>query len=123
MSERQTNARLSHVRQELLAPVNAIAGYADILRDEATRLGLPALMPDIERVLESAEALLGLVEGLLDAGTTLTRREGRACQTSRNACFMTSATRSTPSRATARCCSRTSWMLVPFRCARIWSGF
>jgi class 3 adenylate cyclase len=78
LSERQTNARLSHVRQELLAPVNAIAGYADILRDEATRLGLPALMPDIERVLESAEALLGLVEGLLDAGTTLTRREGES---------------------------------------------
>lgn len=78
LSERQTNARLSHVRQELLAPVNAIAGYADILRDEATRLGLLALMPDVERVLESAETLLGLVEGLLDAGTTLTRHEGES---------------------------------------------
>ena len=33
-------ARLAHVRQELLAPVKAIAGYADILRDEDSRLGL-----------------------------------------------------------------------------------
>ena len=76
LSDRQTDARLAHVRQELLAPVNAIAGYADILRDEASRLGLTALMPDIDRVLESAESLLGLVEGLLDAGTTIARREG-----------------------------------------------
>ena len=58
LSDRQTDARLAHVRQELLAPVNAIAGYADILRDEAARLGLPALMPDIDRILASAEALL-----------------------------------------------------------------
>jgi adenylate cyclase len=78
LSDRQANARLAHVRQELLAPVNAIAGYADILRDEASRLGLPALMPDIDRVLEAAEALLGLVEGLLDAGTTMARREGES---------------------------------------------
>jgi class 3 adenylate cyclase/CheY-like chemotaxis protein len=77
-SDRQTDSRLAHVRQELLAPVNAIAGYADILRDEASRLGLPALMPDIERVLEAAEALLSLVEGLLDAGTALTRRQGES---------------------------------------------
>jgi class 3 adenylate cyclase/signal transduction histidine kinase len=78
LSDRQANARLAHVRQELLAPVNAIAGYADILRDEAIQLGLPALTPDIDRILASAEALLGLVEGLLDAGTTTSRREGES---------------------------------------------
>jgi adenylate cyclase len=75
LSDHQTNARLAHVRQELLAPVNAIAGYADILRDEASRLELPALTPDIDRILTSAEALLSLVEGLLDAGTTTARHE------------------------------------------------
>ena len=78
LNDRQTDARLAHVRQELLAPVNAIAGYADILRDEASRLGLRALMPDIDRVLEAAEALLSLIEGLLDAGTALTRHEGES---------------------------------------------
>ncbi|MPR10025.1 adenylate/guanylate cyclase domain-containing protein [Microvirga tunisiensis] len=71
-------ARLAHVRQELLAPVNAIAGYADILRDETDRLGLSSIMPDIERVLASAEALLGIVEGLLDAGTATARHEGES---------------------------------------------
>src|SRR3954451_746961 len=74
----QASARLAHVRQELLAPVNAIAGYADILRDEANQIGLPALTPDIDRILASAEALLSLVEGLLDVRTTTARREGES---------------------------------------------
>src|SRR4051812_2092588 len=78
LSDRQANARLAHVRQELLAPVNAIAGYADILRDDANQQGLPALTPDIDRILASTEALLSLVEGLLDAGTTTARREGES---------------------------------------------
>src|SRR3954468_4290971 len=76
LSDRQANARLAHVRHELLSPVNAIAGYADILRDEATRLELAALIPDIDRILVSAETLLSLVEGLLDAGTTNPRGDG-----------------------------------------------
>jgi class 3 adenylate cyclase/signal transduction histidine kinase len=76
--DNRAGARLAHVRQELLAPVNAIAGYADILRDEATRLGLQALIPDIDRVLEAAAALLGLVEGLLDTGTAIALREGES---------------------------------------------
>jgi len=78
LRDRQTNARLAHVRQELLAPVNAIAGYADILRDEAGRLGLPDLLPDIDRVLEAAGSLLSLVEGLLDSEATLAHFEGES---------------------------------------------
>jgi class 3 adenylate cyclase len=58
--------------------VNAVAGYADILRDEASRLGLAALMPDIDRVLEAADALLNLVEGLLDARSATARRDGES---------------------------------------------
>lgn len=78
LGSREISARLAHVRQELLSPVNAVAGYADILRDEASRLGLTALMPDIDRVLEAAEALLNLVEGLLDARNATARREGES---------------------------------------------
>lgn len=59
-------ARLANVRQELLAPVSAIAGYAEILRDEAMRLGMHAATPDLDRVLGAARDLLGLVDRLLD---------------------------------------------------------
>jgi adenylate cyclase len=78
LSNRETNSRLAHVRQELLAPANAIVGYADILRDEATRRELLTLMPDIDRIRASAEALLSLVEGLLDTGATTACREGES---------------------------------------------
>ena len=78
LGSREISARLAHVRQELLSPVNAVAGYADILRDEASRLGLTALLPDIDRVLEAAEALLNLVEGLLDARNATARRDGES---------------------------------------------
>jgi adenylate cyclase len=63
---RRRRARLANIRQELLAPVSAIAGYADILRDDAHRLGLREALPDLDRILASAEALLNLVERLLD---------------------------------------------------------
>lgn len=78
LRERQMNAHLAHVRQELLAPLNAIAGYADILRDEANRLRLSAIMPDIERILASSEVLLNIVAGLLHSGSSITRRDGES---------------------------------------------
>jgi adenylate cyclase len=73
---REERARLAHVRQELLAPVSAIAGYADILREEAHRFGLERLIPDLERILNAAEALLELVEGLLEVDATKDRQTG-----------------------------------------------
>ena len=74
--ERWRRARLAHVRQELLAPVNAIAGYADILRDEAGRLGLREMAPDLDRILAAGGVLLHLVERLLDLGATADPQAG-----------------------------------------------
>jgi class 3 adenylate cyclase len=74
--EREERARLAHVRQELLAPVSAIAGYADILREEAHRFGLERLIPDLERILSAAEILLELVEGLLEVDATKHQQTG-----------------------------------------------
>jgi adenylate cyclase len=74
--ERERRTRLSHVRQELLAPVNAIAGYADILRDEAGRLGLGEMAPDLDRILTAGGVLLHLVERLLDLGVTADPQAG-----------------------------------------------
>ena len=44
-------ARLAVVWQDLVTPVRAIAGYQEILVEEARRLGLTALLPDLEKVL------------------------------------------------------------------------
>ncbi|HEX6111768.1 MAG TPA: adenylate/guanylate cyclase domain-containing protein [Geminicoccaceae bacterium] len=54
------------MRQELLAPVMALVGYGELLREEAERLELVDLAPDFERILTAAQDLLGLVNHLLD---------------------------------------------------------
>ena len=74
--ERWRRARLAHVRQELLAPVNAIAGYADILRDEAGRLGLEGMTPDLDRILAAGGALFELVERLSALGAATDPQAG-----------------------------------------------
>jgi adenylate cyclase len=66
--ERQRRARLANIRQELLAPVNAIAGYAAILSEEVLRLDLEGMAEDVGRIVAAAEALGTLVERLLDSG-------------------------------------------------------
>ncbi len=54
------------MRQELLAPVTALVGYGELLSEEAARLALVDLAPDLERILAAAQDLLGLVNHLLD---------------------------------------------------------
>jgi adenylate cyclase len=54
------------MRQELLAPVMALVGYGEFLTEEAERLELVDLAPDLERILTAAQELLGLVNRLLD---------------------------------------------------------
>jgi adenylate cyclase len=64
--ERERRARLAGMRQELLAPVAALVGYGELLAEEAERLELADLTPDLERILTAAQDLLGLVNRLLD---------------------------------------------------------
>ena len=68
--ERQRRARLANMRQELLAPVTALVGYAELLTQEAERLELLDLAPDLERILTAAQDLLGQVNHLLDEAAT-----------------------------------------------------
>ena len=63
---RERRARLANMRQELLAPVTALVGYGELLSEEAERLELVDLAPDLERILTAAQDLLGLVNHLLD---------------------------------------------------------
>jgi adenylate cyclase len=67
---RERQARLANMRQELLAPVIALVGYAELLTQEAERLELLDLAPDLERILTAAQDLLGQVNHLLDEAAT-----------------------------------------------------
>jgi adenylate cyclase len=65
-SDRARRARVANMRQELLAPVTALVGYGELLTEEAERLELVDLAPDLERIMTAAQELLGLVNRLLD---------------------------------------------------------
>jgi len=44
-SARAWRIRLAHLRQELLSPVNAVLGYAEILHEDVSRNGRPDIPP------------------------------------------------------------------------------
>ena len=66
--ERGRQAGLAHTLEELLAPVASIIGYKELLGEEAGRLGLEALGPDLERVREAGRRLHEIVDRLLEPG-------------------------------------------------------
>jgi class 3 adenylate cyclase len=66
IDERWRRARLANIRQELLAPINAITAYAEMIRDEVHRLALLAMLPDMDRMQTAVDTLRGLVERLLE---------------------------------------------------------
>jgi class 3 adenylate cyclase/CheY-like chemotaxis protein len=65
-SARAGRIRFAHLRQELLSPVNALLGYAEIMHEEASRKGRPDILPDMNRILGAARDLAGKVDRLVD---------------------------------------------------------
>jgi adenylate cyclase len=59
-------ALLAHVRQDFNAPVSAILGYAEILIEDAPKLGLERCAADLERMYQAGLDLQRLVHDLLD---------------------------------------------------------
>jgi signal transduction histidine kinase len=75
IADRKRRARLANMRQELLAPVTALIGYAELSCEEADRLAIDELAADLERILTAARDLLELVNGLLgEAAAPSSRR-------------------------------------------------
>jgi adenylate cyclase len=54
-------ALLAHLRQEFTAPAAAILGYAEMLIEDATRLGLNEFIPDLQRIQTAGAALQDLL--------------------------------------------------------------
>ena len=63
--ERAQRARLTYIRQELLAPAGAIVGYAELLHEEAVSGKLDDMLADLNRVLEASHGLYFMVDRLL----------------------------------------------------------
>lgn len=66
-SARAWRIRLAHLRQELLSPVAALLGYAEILHEEVSRNGSADILPDVNRILGAARDLSGKVDRLVDS--------------------------------------------------------
>lgn len=61
-----TRTRLSIVRQELLAPVGAIVGYASMLCEDVEAHGLDGFRADAQRLMLAARQLSPLLDELID---------------------------------------------------------
>ena len=57
---------LANVSHELRTPLNAIIGYSEMLSEEASEEGRPALVRDLERVRTAAVHQLELISSVLD---------------------------------------------------------
>jgi len=63
--QRIRRAQLAIMREELLAPANAIVGYGEMLREEVASAGHDEFANDLERIGASAQALFDLIESQL----------------------------------------------------------
>jgi adenylate cyclase len=65
-SGRTDRALITYIRQELSAPAQAIAGYAEMLLEEAERSGSDDFRDDLARIQSASRALNGLIASLVD---------------------------------------------------------
>lgn len=68
LGQRARRTRLAAIRQELLSPVMAMLGYAEIAEDEVRRQGLSGAEEDMTRIVNAARELLAQVGQVLQTG-------------------------------------------------------
>ena len=57
---------LANMSHELRTPLNAIIGYSEMSIEEMSDLGVPSLIPDIQKIHGAGQHLLGLINNILD---------------------------------------------------------
>jgi signal transduction histidine kinase len=57
---------LANMSHELRTPLNAIIGYAELVTEEVADLGAEEVIPDLERISQSGQILLTLINDVLD---------------------------------------------------------
>jgi class 3 adenylate cyclase len=66
----EQDIRLAHIRHELRTPINAIIGYAQMMREDCEDVGLMEIAPDLDRIEASGRRLLELVNILAGQDTS-----------------------------------------------------
>lgn len=74
--ERSDRALFAYIQQELSAPAEAIAGYTEILMDEAGRIGCTQFNEDLGRVNAASQALCDLIASLVSSSNAPLRAIG-----------------------------------------------
>lgn len=64
--DRAARALVAYLRQEIEAPAAAIAGFLEIVEEDARRYRLPHCLPDLARMKRAAAALRGLVRKVVE---------------------------------------------------------
>ncbi|CCJ06874.1 Adenylate/guanylate cyclase [Methylocystis sp. SC2] len=72
-ADRSDRALLAYVQQELSAPAEAIAGYAEILLDEAERNGHREFRDDLEKIHAASRSLIDFIASLVSRSRAPTR--------------------------------------------------
>ena len=75
-ADRSDRALLAYVQQELSAPADAIAGYAEILLDEAERNGHGEFRDDLEKIHAASRSLIDFIGSLVSRSRAPTRGPG-----------------------------------------------
>ncbi len=57
---------LANMSHELRTPLNAIIGYSQILQEDAEDAGESAMLPDLKKIENAGNHLLGLINSILD---------------------------------------------------------
>jgi adenylate cyclase len=75
-AERFVRAVRAHLRQEFAAPAAAIVGYAEMLIEDAGRLGLASWRPDLDRVHGAGLSLQRIIRGAIEGDGGAADEEG-----------------------------------------------
>ncbi|MEK8095446.1 adenylate/guanylate cyclase domain-containing protein [Methylocystis sp. IM3] len=78
VADRTDRALIAYVRQELSAPAEAIAGYVEILLDEAGKNDQAQFREDLEKIRLASRSLSTLIASLVDPFSPLRAREKEA---------------------------------------------
>lgn len=65
-ANRAKSAFLANMSHELRTPMNAIIGYAEILREDAEDEGTDQIIPDLDKIISAGKHLLSLINDVLD---------------------------------------------------------
>jgi signal transduction histidine kinase len=75
-ASRAKSAFLMNMSHELRTPMNAILGYADLVREEATESHYDDIVPDLEKIQTASQQLLEIISNILDISKIEAERMG-----------------------------------------------